>query len=162
MNIETSFDFELPRRNYRRGICGKMSSANQVRYALRLLELRRLHFRKYNYCHPKLTYRMIARAVGVASPTTINQWDNKDMTAAAILRRLQKKARARKFSDLEERVLCGWAIYKVWNAVWGSILISRISLWRVLLRRNLKNLRLPISGDQWVRVISVLLWSDIT
>lgn len=89
-----------------------MSSTNQVRYALRLLELRRFHFTKYNFCHPKLTYRMIARAVGVESPTTINQWDNKDMTEEAIMRRLQKKARARKFSDLEERVLCGWVIYK--------------------------------------------------
>jgi hypothetical protein len=56
---------------------------------------------------------MIARAVGVQSPTTINQWDNKEMTEEAIMRRLQKKARARKFSDLEERVLCGWVIYKV-------------------------------------------------
>lgn len=103
---------EFPKRPYRRGVCGKVTSRKKVRYALRLLHLRRIYFKKYDRIHPKLTYRAIANAVGVSSPTTVNQWDNKDMTEEAILRRLRQRAAPRKFTDLEERILCGWVIYK--------------------------------------------------
>jgi hypothetical protein len=40
------------------------------------------------------------------------QWDLKDMTEVAISTRLQRRARARKFTHLEERILCGWVIYR--------------------------------------------------
>jgi hypothetical protein len=68
--------------------------------------------RKRGIRHPKLTYRAIAKQVGVFSPTTIMQWDIKDMTEGAIRRRLQRRARPRKFTQLEESILCGWVIYR--------------------------------------------------
>lgn len=105
-------NFEIPKRPYRRGISGKASPRKKIRFALHLLHLRRLFIKKFDRIHPLLTYRAIAAAADVASPTTISQWNNKDMTEEAILRRLKKRAAPRKFTDAEERILCGWVVYK--------------------------------------------------
>jgi transposase len=72
----------------------------------------RREFKKLGVSHPKLSYRSIAKLVGVHSPTTISQWDTKDMTVEAITRRLMRKARRRKLSEKEERILVGWVVLK--------------------------------------------------
>lgn len=98
-------------RNFRRGRSGKLSSMKQIIYGLKLLKLRRESIEQ-GIRNPKLSYRAIAREVGVQSPATIQQWDTKLMTSEAIAKRQNAKAPARKFTLQEEKILSGWVVYR--------------------------------------------------
>jgi len=104
------------RKNYRRGRPGKLSPAGQLDLGLRLLRLRKAYLWKFgsipSRLSRKLSYRGIARRVGVFSPDTIMNWARTDMSPSSILRRLKAKARPRKFTDEEESILASWCIYK--------------------------------------------------
>jgi hypothetical protein len=67
------------KRNYRLGVPGAMSPKIKVEYALRLLTVRHL-FEDHGAKIPsKLSYRAIAKEVGVRSGDTIMRWDHKDI-----------------------------------------------------------------------------------
>jgi hypothetical protein len=106
--------YKTTARDYRRGIAGKSYSFKHIKYGLKLLEQRREWKKSYGRIPNKseLSYRAIARKVGVSSHVTIREWDKKDMSVEAIIARLKLKALKKKFTDSEERILSGWVMYR--------------------------------------------------
>lgn len=67
-------------RPYRR-VSGPSISRRQITYALRLLRARKLCRQRVGFIPRNLSYRNIAKSVGVHSPTTIMRWNHQDMSA---------------------------------------------------------------------------------
>lgn len=109
MEIDDNCDIVRP---YRLGEPGKCSPKKKVDFALALLKLRREKYEDAGLVVPsRLSFRAIAKAVGIKSPDTIMRWYHGNMSQEAILSRAKMRGH-RKFTDDQELVLAGWVVYK--------------------------------------------------
>jgi hypothetical protein len=95
-------------KQFRRGTPGKYPPLRIIKQALKLIEERKRNLangEKFS------SYRSIAHQLGIFSPSTIQNYEHKDMSLNGINERLKKKVNFL-FSEEIESIISGWLVYR--------------------------------------------------